>query len=95
MLMSKFAESTDRISSHFWASVKTHEYFCPFRILHMSSRILQKYRVEQIYDDQSVKCYRGGRKIDLIPSISEIQSQTWYHCVQYTRRQLMSLISHF
>ena len=34
----------------------------------------------------SVKCYRGGRKMHLISSISEIQSQTWYHCIQYTKR---------
>ena len=27
-------------------------------------------------DIQSVKCYRGGRNIDLIPPISEIKSQT-------------------
>ncbi len=32
--------------------------------------------------------------MDLIPPISEIQSQICYHCVQYTRRHLMSLISH-
>ena len=44
---------------------------------------------------KSVKCYCGGRKIDLISSISEIQSQTWYHCIQYTKRHHMSLISHF
>ena len=42
----------------------------------------------------AVKCYPGGRKIHLIPSISEILLQTCYHCVQYTRRHLMSLISH-
>ena len=43
----------------------------------------------------SVKCYPGGRKMDLISSISEIPSQTWYHCFQYTRRHHMSLISLF
>ena len=42
---------------------------------------------------KSVKCYHGGRKIDLIPPISEIQSKMCYYCVQYTRRHLMSLIS--
>ena len=36
-----------------------------------------------------VKCYLGGRKID--PSISEILPLSWYHCVQYTKRNLMSL----
>ncbi len=30
----------------------------------------------------SITCYPGGRKLQYIPSISEIQSQTWYHCVQ-------------
>ncbi len=41
----------------------------------------------------SVKCYRGGRKMDLISPISKIQTQMWYHCIQYSRRHLMSLIS--
>ena len=41
---------------------------------------------------KSVKCYHGGRKIDLIPSISDIQS--WYRCVHYAKRHLMSLISY-
>ncbi len=44
---------------------------------------------------ESVKCYRGGRKINLISPIYEIQSQMCYHCIQYTRRHHMSLISHF
>ena len=43
---------------------------------------------------RSVKCYPGGWKIDHIPSISEIRSQTWYHCIQYTRHHHMSLVSH-
>ncbi len=43
---------------------------------------------------KSVKCYPGGRKIHFIPSMCKIQSQMWYHCVQYTRRHIMSLISH-
>ena len=42
-----------------------------------------------------VKCYPGGRKMDLIPSISELQSQAWYHCIQYTTHHHMRLISHF
>ena len=42
----------------------------------------------------SVWFYPGGRKIHLIPSITEIQSQMWHHCVQYTRRHHMSLIAH-
>ena len=41
----------------------------------------------------SIKCYAGGRNIDLIPSISEILSQTWYHRVQYTKSHHMSLVS--
>ena len=41
----------------------------------------------------SVNCYPGGRKIDPIPPISEIQSQLWYHCLQYTTRHHMSLVS--
>ncbi len=44
---------------------------------------------------KSVKCYCGGQKINLMSSISEIQLQMWYNCIQYTRRHLMSLISHF
>ncbi len=40
-----------------------------------------------------VKCYPGGLKIDLIPSESEILSQTWYHCIQYTKPHHMSLVS--
>ncbi len=44
---------------------------------------------------KSVKCYRGGRQIHFILSISKIQTQMVYHCVQYTRHHLMSLISHF
>ncbi len=44
-------------------------------------------------DLKSVKSCPGGRKIDLISSIYEIQSQMWYHCVQYTM-SLMSLILH-
>ena len=43
---------------------------------------------------KSVKRYPGGRKIDLISSISDIQSQTWYHCIQYTERHHMSLFSY-
>ena len=43
---------------------------------------------------KSVKCYLGGRKIHWIPSISGILSQKCYHCVQYTRRHPMRLISH-
>ena len=43
---------------------------------------------------KSVKCYPGGRKIDLISSISDILSQMCYLCGQYTRRNLMSQISH-
>ncbi len=35
-----------------------------------------------------------GRTIAAIPSISDILSQMWYHCVQYTSHHLMSLISH-
>ena len=42
----------------------------------------------------SVKCCPGGRKIRLFPSISKILSHTCYHCVQYTKRHLMSLITH-
>ena len=41
-----------------------------------------------------VKCYSGRRKIHFIPSILKILSQKCYHCVYYTRRHLMSLISH-
>ena len=49
----------------------------------------------QVKEVKSVKCYSpGGRKIDLFLSITEILSQKWYHCVQYTRRNLMSLISY-
>ena len=44
--------------------------------------------------EKFVKSYSGGRKIPFIPSISEIQSQMWYHYVQYTRRHFMSPISH-
>ncbi len=44
---------------------------------------------------KSVKCYPGRRKIDLISSISEIQSQMRYHCAQYTKRHHMSLTSLF
>ena len=44
---------------------------------------------------KSVKCYPGGRKIPFIPSISEILSEACYHCVQYTRHHLMSLVSHW
>ena len=47
------------------------------------------------HDVKSVKCYRGGRKIHFISLISKISTQMGYHCVQYTRRHLMSLISHF
>ncbi len=43
----------------------------------------------------SVKCYHGGLKIPLISSIFEIQSQMWYHCIQYTRRHHISLFSYF
>ena len=43
----------------------------------------------------SVKCFPGEQKIHFIPSISKIQSHIWYYCVQYTRRHLMSLNSHF
>ena len=41
----------------------------------------------------SVKCYHGGQNINIILSISEIPSQMWYHCVQYTKRHLMNLSS--
>ena len=44
---------------------------------------------------KSVKCYPGGRTIDLIPSIPKMLLQMWYHCVQYMRRHRMSIISHF
>ena len=40
------------------------------------------------------KCYPGGRKIHSIPSISKIHLQMWYHCVKYTKRHRISLISH-
>ena len=53
--------------------------------------------IEQLYaccSLKSVKCYPGGRKIHFIQSILKIQSQTGYHCVQYTRSPLMGLISH-
>ena len=40
----------------------------------------------------SFKCYPGGWKINLIPTIWEILSQKCYHCVQYTRCHLMNLI---
>ena len=40
---------------------------------------------------QCVKCYRGGRKTQFIPSISKIQSRKCYHCFQYTKRHLMTL----
>ena len=43
---------------------------------------------------RSVKCYPGGRTIDLISSISEIPSQMGYHSFQYTERHLISLVSH-
>ena len=43
---------------------------------------------------KSVKCYPGGQKNYLILSISEIQSQMRYRCLQYTKRHHMSLISH-
>ena len=43
---------------------------------------------------KSVKCNPSGRKIDLISSKCDILSQMWYHCAQYTRRHLMSLILH-
>ena len=48
----------------------------------------------QVNSLKAVKFYPGGRKIDSIPSISEILSQMCYYCVQYTRRHLMSPISH-
>ena len=32
---------------------------------------------------QSVKCFHGGRKLHLIPWISEKSSETWYHGVQH------------
>ena len=41
----------------------------------------------------SIKYYPGGRKTELILSISEILSQMCYHCIQYTKRQLMNLVS--
>ena len=41
-----------------------------------------------------VKCNPGGRKIDLVSWLSELLSQNRYRCVQYTKRQFMSLISH-
>ncbi len=44
---------------------------------------------------KSVKCYPVGRKIHFIPSIFKIHGQMLYRFVQYTRRHLMSLISHF
>ena len=37
-------------------------------------------------------CHHGGQRI-LIPSISKILSLMWYHCIQYTKRQYMNLIS--
>ncbi len=36
----------------------------------------------------------ADEKICLIPSISEILSQTWYHCIQYSKRHHMSLFSY-
>ncbi len=40
-----------------------------------------------------VKCYHSGRKIDFIPSICEIPWQTWYHCIQYTKRHHESILT--
>ena len=60
----------------------------------VSPRIVNMHSLYMVTNLKSVKCYHGGRKIDFIPSISKIQTQMWCHCVQYTRRHLMSLISH-
>ena len=39
-----------------------------------------------------VKYYWIGQKLCLIPSMSDILSQTLYHCVQYTKHHHMTLI---
>ncbi len=40
---------------------------------------------------QQVKCRCDGQTICLIPSVSKI-SQTWYHCIQYSKRHHMNSI---
>ncbi len=76
-------------------------YLCDFSlsVVQEQLRMIMKtmimgWRSKNIHILQYIKCYRGERKIDHISSISEIQSQMGYHCIQYTRRHLMSLSSH-
>ena len=48
-----------------------------------------------IYFSLCIVCQKSpwSTKMHLLPSISEILSQTWYHCVQNAKRHYMSLIS--
>ena len=56
--------------------------------------LMAEMMLSAIAEIKSVKRYPGGRKIDLVSSISEILPRMWYHCVPYTRRHLMSIIPH-
>ena len=49
--------------------------------------------VRSSYTIRFINCY-GGRTICLFSSISEILSQKWYHCIQYTMHYRMSLESY-
>ncbi len=50
----------------------------------ITALVKSDFEAKDIMVVKSVKCYHGERKIHFIPSISEIQSQTWCHCIQYT-----------
>ena len=68
-----------------WIFKQFHASHAPDKVCHMLPRWTILY---------SVKCYSDGRKMHFIRSITEIPSQKWYHCVQYTKRHHMSLTSH-
>ena len=56
-------------------------------ICHSSMGILWYHVYNCVLDMlKYVKCYPGGRKIDLISSICDILSLMWYHWFQYTKR---------
>ena len=65
--------------------------WCLHLLMSVKHLVLVRFQILLI---KSVKWYPGGRKNDLIPSISEILSQTWYHCIQHTTRHHMRLGSH-
>ncbi len=73
-----------------------HKTVClPPRILHGDRYYIKTWGLQTCVMTQPGRFawyYHSGRKLHLIPSISKILLQKWYHCAQYTKHHHMSLI---